>query len=203
MRLDHTRGFINLREDQQESYSSLIRQAQTSNSEAFEKLYRRYWPLIRRLWQRYPIANLEMADWEQEAQLVILEALRLYQGENPRQFSAFLKECLTHRICDLYRKSKANKRIPADQLLPLMDTFANNLVDRLHSSPDEIVYCHDIIGRFMEDCSKFECQVLAYLHCGYSVEEAAQHFDCTKRSIQGALSRCHSKLNKRLNGSKR
>ncbi|MRN06421.1 sigma-70 family RNA polymerase sigma factor [Lactobacillus sp. 0.1XD8-4] len=184
---------MRFREDE-EKYLDLIEKSRLGSSEDFQQLYRRYWPLVRRLWQRYNIAGLELADWEQEAQVVMLEVIRLYNNQGPRMFSCFLKECLTNRIRDLQRQSQAGKRIPTERLYALTDEYAEVIIDFWHHSPDEIIYCRQSIKNLLHNCSQFERKVLNYLHNGYSIEEIAISLKCPKRSIQSALHRCHLKL---------
>lgn len=180
--------------DDEQNYHRLIKNAQLSNSDEFEKLYHRYWPLVRRLWQQYKVDELEFADWEQEAQIVMLEVVRLYNHQGPRMFSCFFKQSLTNRIRDLQRQAKAHKRIPADRLYILDDDYANSLTDYLHQAPDEVIYCHQSLVELVDHCSNFEKEVLYYLHCGHSIAEITVLLGCSKRSIQSALNRCRLKL---------
>ena len=144
------------------------------------------------------ISGLELADWEQEARVVMLEVIRLYNNQGPRMFSCFFKECLTNRIRDIQRQTQAHKRIPAGCLYALSDDFAETLTDFLHHSPDDIIYCRQSLDRLLCHCSTFERKVLVYLHTGYSITEIAGTLDCSKRSVQSALHRCHGKLLKVL-----
>ena len=113
-------------------------------------------------------------------------------------FSCFFKECLTNRIRDIQRQTQAHKRIPAGCLYALSDDFAETLTDFLHHSPDDIIYCRQSLDLLLCRCSTFERKVLVYLHTGYSITEIAGTLDCSKRSVQSALHRCHDKLLKVL-----
>ncbi|WP_139561249.1 RNA polymerase sigma factor [Limosilactobacillus reuteri] len=185
-------------EKDEEKYLKLINNTRRGSNKDFEELFRRYWPLVRRLWQRYNISGLELADWEQEARVVMLEVIRLYNNQRLRMFSCFFKECLTNRIRDIQRQTQAHKRIPAGCLYALSDDFAETLTDFLHHSPDDIIYCRQSLDLLLCRCSTFERKVLVYLHTGYSITEIAGTLDCSKRSVQSALHRCHDKLLKVL-----
>lgn len=178
----------------EDQYLSLIKNIKDEGGENFDQLYLRYWPLVRRLWQRYNVAGLEIADWAQEARLVMLESIRLYNDQGLKMFNGFFKECLTNRIRDLQRESLANKRIPSERLCSLTNDYAESIIDFLHHEPDEIIYCRQCISRFLNSCSSFERRVLTQLHRGYSIEETCVALNCSKRSIQSALHRCHLKL---------
>lgn len=81
-------------EEDEEKYLKLINNTRRGSNKDFEELFRRYWPLVRRLWQRYNISGLELADWEQEARVVMLEVIRLYNNQGPRMFSCFFQRVL-------------------------------------------------------------------------------------------------------------
>ena len=66
-------------EEDEEKYLKLINNTRRGSNKDFEELFRRYWPLVRRLWQRYNISGLELADWEQEARVVMLEVMVDYR----------------------------------------------------------------------------------------------------------------------------
>lgn len=197
MRFNINDLFSIIREDEQK-YVVLIKQAQEKSDEALEELFHRYWPLIRRLWQQYYVAGYELADWEQEAKVIMAEILQRDDTQNPRMFSSFLKHCLQNKIRDIRRQSLAHKRIPATQLSSLDANCNDTIIDPLHGSPDDIVYCHQSIELLLKRCSKFECRVLGYLHSGYTLAETAFYLGCSKRSVQSAIHRCRNKLIKVL-----
>ena len=51
----------------------LLIQAQVGNEDKFMALFDCYSSLVKRLWQKFYIADLEFEDWDQEAQLVLLK----------------------------------------------------------------------------------------------------------------------------------
>ena len=67
----------------------LLTQAQVGNEDQFMALFDCYSSLVKRLWQRFYIADLELEDWEQEAQLVLLKVIYSYNGKDINQFSGF------------------------------------------------------------------------------------------------------------------
>lgn len=190
----NTKNIFNTINESEEQYIVLIKRAQDGNNTDFAELFHRYRPLVRRLWQQHFIAGFELADWEQEAKVVLMDVLKSYQDQCPQMFTGFFKRCLTNRIRDVRRQSRANKRIPAHQVLPMDNNFTESVSDSLCGEPDEIVYCHQSIASLLENCSPFECRVLGYLHSGYSLSETARRLNCSKRSVQSAVHRCHAKM---------
>lgn len=180
--------------EKEDKYVVLIKRAQEDGQEALAELFHRYWPLIRRTWQQYFISGFELADWEQEAKVVMLEILHREDKQDPRMFSGFLKRCLENKIKDIRRQSIARKRIPANQVSSLDANCTATIIDPVHGSPDDIVYCHQSIKKLLKECSPFECRVLGYIHSGYSLQETAAYLGCSKRSVQSALHRSHNKL---------
>lgn len=69
----------------------LLIQAQVGNEDKFIALFNCYSSLVERLWQKYYVADLELDDWRQEAQLVLLKVIYSYRGTDINQFSGFYK----------------------------------------------------------------------------------------------------------------
>lgn len=176
----------------------MLDRAKSGDSQDFTALLKCYRPMIRRLWQQYYIPGLELEDWRQEAELVLVRALRSYHGQTLIQFGGFYKQSLTNRLLDLYRARQACKRIPAEQLAPLGNVKAECLVDTHSSIPDEEAYCQACLLSFAKKCSPFELEVLRLLHEGKSHREIAQQLDCTEQKVHGALARGRNKLIKEL-----
>lgn len=159
-----------------------------------EEIFRQYRPLIIRLWQRYYVSGLELADWEQEARLVIVRVLELYRGDGDSQFSGFLKQSLVNRILDLYRARQAHKRIPAGKIGTLTSESEELLQDQPWRQPVELVHGRFCLRQLLAACSPFERQVLLSLNQGYSTDEVATRLRCTKRQVQSAMGRSRRKM---------
>lgn len=176
---------------------AMIMNARLGMSEDFDTLFNRYWPLVRKIWQQYHVTDLELDDWIQESQLVMVRVLKSYEGNNIGKFSGFYKQSLVNRILDIYRARQAHKRIPAAQLAPL-DKDCFEIADQHQGIPDDIVYCHHCLEEFMQDCSAFERQVVALLHAGNNLGEIAECLHCNERKVQSALTRSRRKLIKAI-----
>lgn len=159
-----------------------------------EEIFQQYRPLIISLWQRYYVSDLELADWEQEARLVIFHVLDLYRGSNDNQFSGFLKQSLVNRILDLYRARQAHKRIPAGKIGALTPESEELLQDQLWRQPEELLRGRFCLRQLIAACSPFERQVLLSFNRGYSTEEVAKYLQCTKRQVQSAMGRSRRKM---------
>lgn len=60
----------------------LLIQARVGNEDKFMALFNCYTSLVKRLWQKYYVADLELEDWYQEAQVVLLKVIYSYHGED-------------------------------------------------------------------------------------------------------------------------
>lgn len=172
----------------------LLNAARAGKDREFQALFNQYWPLVRRLWQEYYVANLELEDWHQEAEIVMMRVLDRYHGSSLIKFAGFYKQSLINRLLDLYRARQAYKRIPASQLSSLGEEDGDRLVDDHHNRPEDIVYCQSCLKAFMQRCSPFERQVIIRLHQGASIAELESQFDCDERKIRSALTRGRRKL---------
>ena len=172
----------------------LLTAARAGKDREFQALFNQYWPLVRRLWQEYYVADLELEDWRQEAELVMMRALDRYQGGSLTRFTGFYKQSLINRLLDLYRARQAYKRIPASQLSSLGEEDGDRLVDGHHNRPEDIIYCQFCLEAFMQRCSPFERQVISRLHQGASIKELKGQLGCDERKIRSALTRGRRKL---------
>ncbi|MDO4903424.1 MAG: sigma-70 family RNA polymerase sigma factor [Limosilactobacillus sp.] len=163
-------------------------------TEEFADLFHQYMPLVRKLWQFYYVADLELDDWIQEASMVFLKVLKSYKGETREQLGGFFKQSLVNRILDLYRSRQANKRIPEGKLSALTDDYNELVRDTKWGEPEDISFCQQCLRRLMEELSDFERDVLVSLHQGYTTDELAEKMNCSKRKIQSSLSRSRMKL---------
>lgn len=168
--------------------------ARAGKDKEFQALFNQYWPLVRRLWQEYYVADLELEDWHQEAEMVLMRVLERYRGGSMNSFAGFYKQSLINRLLDLYRARQAYKRIPASQLSSLGDEDANLLVDGRRNRPEDIVYCQKCLENFMQRCSTFERQVIILLHQGDSIADLESKLNCDERKIRSALTRGRRKL---------
>ena len=172
----------------------LLIAARAGKDQEFQMLFNQYWPLVRRLWQEYYVADLELEDWHQEAEVVMMKALDRYHGGSLIKFAGFYKQSLINRLLDLYRARQAYKRIPASRLSSLGDEDADRLVDGYHNRPEDIVYCQACLTAFMRRCSPFERQVISQLHQGISIAQLELNLNCYERKIRSALTRGRRKL---------
>lgn len=168
--------------------------ARAGKDKEFQALFNQYWPLVRRLWQEYYVADPELEDWHQEAEMVLMRVLERYRGGSMNSFAGFYKQSLINRLLDLYRARQAYKRIPASQLSSLGDEDANLLVDGRRNRPEDIVYCQKCLENFMQQCSTFERQVIILLHQGDSIADLESKLNCDERKIRSALTRGRRKL---------
>lgn len=72
MRLDH--------EKENDKEKTLQVERQGVDEQEFVELFRRYYPLVRKLWQQFFVPELELADWEQESRMVMIKVMRSYRG---------------------------------------------------------------------------------------------------------------------------
>lgn len=177
----------------------LLNQARVGNEDKFMALFDCYSSLVKRLWQKYYIADLEFEDWCQEAQVVLLKVIYSYDGRDIQQFSGFYKQSLINRLLDFCRARQAGKRIPVDQLDFLGESDSQVILCR-GILLEDIVYCHRCIDEIIRISSPFEREVLALIVTGKSIEYVCQKLQCNSRQVQSALSRTRNKLKRILAG---
>ncbi len=173
---------------------ALIAKATRGNNETLAQLSDRYQPLVRKLWLSFSIAGLDRQDWQQEAFLVLSRAVQSYKKDQKTRFCWYYRQLLTNRLRDLYRQTRAEKRIPA-QLIQDLD--AENDITMIQDpvlSPEQIVMWRVSYQEFLAQCSKNEREAFLLESKGLALEEIAQTMGCSPGRVKNALHRARAKL---------
>ena len=171
----------------------LLLQAQLGDEESFTELFVRYEPLIRKVWRKHYGAEIEYADWKQEAFIILFRVLEMYPQLDCHQFGSYYKGSLTHRLLDLCRNRQANKRIPQNALFDLSDYLEELAVHGTNDTVEEISYCHFCLQELIRSCSAFEREVLILLNSGQTPAQVSVQLNCSRRKVESAVNRLRIK----------
>ncbi|HJG48586.1 MAG TPA: hypothetical protein K8U70_06865, partial [Facklamia tabacinasalis] len=80
------------------------------NTDVFEHIVNRYVPLYKSCFNQIKVPNYDLEDYYQEAQIIMLEAIDMYDPEKQHRFSGFFKLLYKNRIINLCRADQAYKR---------------------------------------------------------------------------------------------
>lgn len=174
----------------------LIGLAGAGDTEALLLLSKRYVPVAQKLQRQYFIRSYDTDDWEQEALITMHRAAQQYDHRQASSFGAFYRLLLSNRVIDLIRRTQAQKRQPAQELLSL--DYEDAMVLEELVGPEQlaidILYIHEVIKRFVIECSYFENQVFAALLNGLTPQGIALKLQLELAPVLNAIDRCRRKL---------
>ena len=184
--------------DEERVELALINGATKGDNETLGELFDRYQPLVRRLWLNCSIANLDRQDWQQEAFLVLDRAVHNYRQEQRTRFCWYYRQLLTNRLRDLYRQTRAAKRIPAQLVQDLNVENDVTMIQDPVLTPEQIVMWRASYQEFLAQCSTNEREAYLLESEGRDLTEIAQVMGCSERKVKNALHRARAKLKKHL-----
>ncbi|KRN02498.1 ComX [Levilactobacillus senmaizukei DSM 21775 = NBRC 103853] len=172
----------------------------TAESPALPVLFDRYRPVLLRLRQRYFIPGYDQDDWEQEALMVFCQVVTKFQLSRSVNFGAFYRLNLMHRVYDLIRQSRAQKRqcnrgvVSIDANGPF---FADTLVDPRWVIREQLEV-KEAVGLVQSRLSIVERVVFLGLVRGATLTEISRQERLTTAQATAAAYRCQAKLRRVL-----
>lgn len=169
---------------------------QTTESPALPVLFDRYRPVLLRMEQRYFIPGYDRDDWEQEALLVFCQVVTKFQLSRSVNFGAFYRLNLLHRVYDLIRQSRAQKRQNCRGMVSIDANgpfFADTLVDPRWIIREQLEV-KEAVGLVQKRLSAIERLVFLGLIRGASLSEIAQNARLTAAQASAAAYRSQAKL---------
>ena len=172
-------------------------------SEVFEHVVNRFMPLFKKVSQSYRVLNYDFEDYVQEGQIIMIEAIDIFNPEKQNYFSPFYKALYKNRIYNLYRDERAYKRgggirevslqyhnSKADAEFSLLDVLEN-----VYDVPaSKLVELNEANRLFRSKLSKLELDVFNHYMWGKRRIEVATLLNIQERQVQSAFERCRNKL---------
>ncbi len=194
----------------------LIQRAQAQDYDAMDALMQRYKGIVRKRARSLFIIGGDQDDLMQEGMIGLFKAIQDYDKSKEAVFSTFAELCISRQLYSAVKSSNRKKNIPLNTYVSIYspayseqgeETEGSFMVD--HSleaaelSPEEILIDRENVRslrRKIEEClSAMEKQVFDLYMEGMTYQEIARHLDKEPKSIDNALQRIKSKVNKALN----
>lgn len=173
----------------------LIELARSNDQNAFEALFYRYLPLIKKIVSETDVPCHDFDDKLQEATISFYYAVQMYD-EALSSFGTFLMVCVDRSLKSTIRKAAAKKRIPDELITTIEEASTDNLVT---SSAEEEYFDSqlfiDISNALKSKLSTLEYKVLKSFLNTESYEQTAAEIGVSRKSVDNALSRIRKKLN--------
>ena len=194
----------------------LIQRAQAQDYDAMDALMQRYKGIVRKRARSLFIIGGDQDDLIQEGMIGLFKAIQDYDKSKEAVFSTFAELCISRQLYSAVKSSNRKKNIPLNTYVSIYspvyseqgeETEGSFMVD--HSleaaelSPEEILIDRENVCSLrckIEEClSAMEKQVFDLYMEGMTYQEIARHLDKEPKSIDNALQRIKSKVNKALN----
>lgn len=185
------------------SDEALVAAHKSGDSQAFEKLFRRYNPLLKKLAGSASSPLLPYEDLLQEGMLGLFSAVQNFDEDKGVPFSAFAKLLVERRVCDaLKHENRGKNRILSDAVslqnmreidehyeAVLLETD-EDLLQKLISRENDRA-----IQKSLETLlSKQEYLVLSLRMKSYAYEQIAEQCQLTVKQVDNSLQRAKRKL---------
>lgn len=194
----------------------LIQRAQAQDYDAMDALMQRYKGIVRKRARSLFIIGGDQDDLMQEGMIGLFKAIQDYDKSKEAVFSTFAELCISRQLYSAVKSSNRKKNIPLNTYVSIYspvyseqgeETEGSFMVD--HSleaaelSPEEILIDRENVCSLrckIDEClSAMEKQVFDLYMEGMTYQEIARHLDKEPKSIDNALQRIKSKVNKALN----
>lgn len=194
----------------------LIQRAQAQDYDAMDALMQRYKGIVRKRARSLFIIGGDQDDLMQEGMIGLFKAIQDYDQSKEAVFSTFAELCISRQLYSAVKSSNRKKNIPLNTYVSIYspayseqgeETEGSFMVD--HSleaaelSPEEILIDRENVRSLrskIEEClSAMEKQVFDLYMEGMTYQEIARHLDKEPKSIDNALQRIKTKVNKALN----
>lgn len=177
----------------------LIKDAASKNSEALEKLFAMYYPIVRKFRREYYINGWDKEDLDQEARMVLYRTACRFEPARKCSFGIFYRYNLRNRIYDLIRVNNAQKRIPTEPLTSIEANeylYSNTIADKSASNPIDTAILDEAFRKLYSSCSPLEREAFDIMMSG----KGYKHLDPkVQRGIINAFVRCWRKFDNEIN----
>lgn len=182
---------------------SLLRLYHQGNQAACSALLVRYAALINRKAASYDAAGVERDDWQQEAYMGLLSAVRTFDNNNGASFYTYAAHCINNRLNNHLAAATTKKAAFFSSAVSFEDVTESHLEIRNTRSPEAIFIEREDYATCLEQVvlclSQFEKDVLFLYLSGCDYQIVAQKLLSSTKSVDNALQRARRKLKKVLN----
>ncbi|MEJ6400215.1 sigma-70 family RNA polymerase sigma factor [Nicoliella lavandulae] len=178
--------------------TKLIREIQSGNEDAIGTLFKKYIPVVNRIWNQYFINGMDKEDWHQESMIVLVKIVKNYDCDRGVSFGSFYRQALKNRFFDLIRRKNAKKRLP-DKIVSSFDAYENyyseTVVDMKSFCPERRMLVNEQVESFLDRLSMFETLVLLQMLRETGLKDLIEKEKYSKAKIINAVERCRRKFN--------
>ena len=194
----------------------LIRRAQEQDHEAIDALMRRYKGIVRKRARSLFMIGGDQDDLMQEGMIGLFKAIQDYDSSKEAVFSTFAELCISRQLYSAVKSSNRKKNIPLNTYVSIYSPvyseqgeteegsfMVDHSLEAAELSPEEILIDRENVQNLrekIETClSPMERKVFDFYMEGMTYQEIAREMEKEPKSIDNALQRIRTKVNKALN----
>ena len=194
----------------------LIRRAQEQDHEAIDALMRRYKGIVRKRARSLFMIGGDQDDLMQEGMIGLFKAIQDYDSSKEAVFSTFAELCISRQLYSAVKSSNRKKNIPLNTYVSIYSPvyseqgeteegsfMVDHSLEAAELSPEEILIDRENVQNLrekIETClSPMERKVFDFYMDGMTSQEIAREMEKEPKSIDNALQRIRTKVNKALN----
>lgn len=199
------RGYASLSD---EELCAIVSLGKGGESGASEELIYRYRDFIKAKVRPYFLVGGDSEDLIQEGMIGLYNAIRDYSPDRKASFKTFADLCVTRQVLTAIKAATRDKHMPLNNYVSFSSDAGENdgisiedqLEDETPNDPEEIVVEREsfrqLKNRVASFLSSYENKVLDLYLEGYSYSSIAETLGKQPKSIDNALQRIKSKLEK-------
>lgn len=201
------------------SEDEIILIAQNRNDEAMTYLMEKYKGLVRQKVRTLFLIGGDKDDLVQEGMIGLYKAICDYSPEKEASFRTFADLCISRQVYTAIKTSNRMKNQPLNSYISIYspaysdenaladgDFIIDQEIRTSQLNPEEIIIDRENASRIEKNLfaylSKMETKVLELYLEGMTYQEIASYMDKSPKSIDNALQRIKSKLQKQIDSKK-
>ncbi|WP_125711103.1 sigma-70 family RNA polymerase sigma factor [Lacticaseibacillus porcinae] len=134
-----------------------LAKAAVHDSDAFERLFQQYQPLLLHMFERYHLIGFDRDDWLQEARTAMLRAIINFNGDAGSKFGSYFRLVARSQLNGLIRVNLSLKRA-IDQNATLMSKIPDHYVHEPTRNYEDSLLMGIELSEFLDTLSEIETQ---------------------------------------------
>ncbi|MBR3198532.1 MAG: sigma-70 family RNA polymerase sigma factor [Bacilli bacterium] len=183
----------------------------SDNELATEALFEKYRPLItgiaKKIYYSSKVSGVEIADLIQEGMVGFSIAINTYNDKEDASFYTFARMCIIRRILSSITAANTKKHQILNESISVESisedpSTKENIFSDYDSNPEKLLIIGENTKELIRDIEKeltnLECEVFELKTAGFNYKEIAEILEKDPKSVDNAISRIKTKINKYL-----
>lgn len=172
----------------------------TGDVAAFDRMYRKYYPLVYKFQKKYYLRGFDREDWLQEGRIIFHRSLEKYEDTHNVSIGKFFKLNFENHIRSLIRKQCAAKRtvdmysVSLDQKLEAQGESFFDYIGTEDADVLEQMIIREKLEQLPIMLSPFERTTFQEYINGKGIEEIAKETASREKAVRSAYDRAKKKV---------